>query len=164
MVVVTNFTSTFRECFNLSFLSADINWLTFPNTVRCIPKLTNVRYLQCYKGCQSSSFLNVCPFLVGKDFLVIYQFKDFCEISAASHFQPFCNFGHHFTGFRHPVQFFHLSQLTGHGWSNMVWNQVFSLLIWINKSNSTKEFALIVVEGTATTAYWFWVSWLPTSS
>ena len=133
MVVVTNFTSTFRECFNLSFLSADINWLTFPNTVRCIPKLANVRYLQCYKGCQSSSFLNVCPFVVGKDFLVInnflIQFKDFCEISAAWHFQPLCNFGHHFTGFRHPVQFFHLSQLTGHGWSNMVWNQVFSLLI-----------------------------------
>ena len=169
MVVVTNFISTFRECFNLSFLSANINWLTFPNTITwSIPKLTNVRHLQCCKGFQTSWFLNVCPFVVGKNFLVIcnflIQFRDFCEISAAWNFQPLCNFGHHFTGFRHPVQFFHLSQLTGYGWSNMVWNQVFSLLIWLNKSDSTKEFVLIVVGGTATTAHWFWVSWLTTSS
>ena len=38
----------------------------------------------------------------------------------------------------------------------------FSLLIWLNKLDSAK-FAL-VVGGTATTIFWFWVSTLPTSS
>ena len=39
----TNFMSSFRAGFHLSFISADISWLVFPNTVMAsIRKITNV--------------------------------------------------------------------------------------------------------------------------